>query len=63
MFIDGGKKWVFSLYDYLNTNDEFDDENDIYWHVASNTKKQDIIKKFVDVLMTECDGGKSNECC
>lgn len=49
-FIDKGKKWIFSVYDYLNTNDEFDDENNIYWHIASNTKRGDVIKKFITML-------------
>lgn len=49
-FIDKGKKWIFSVYDYLNTNDEFDDEDEIYWHIASNTKRDDVIKKFITML-------------
>lgn len=53
-FIDKGKKWVFSLYDYLNTADEFDQEEDIYWHIASNTKKQEIISNFMETLKSCC---------
>jgi hypothetical protein len=55
-FIEKGKKWVFSVYDYLNTDDLFDDLDDIRWHVASNTKKGDIIKKFIEML-------KEKSCC
>lgn len=57
-FIEKGKRWIFSLYDYLNTDDLFDDIDDIYWHVASNTKRGDIIKKFIKTLMS-----KEKECC
>lgn len=57
-FIYKGKKWIFSVYDYLNTDDIFDDEDDIYWHVASNTKRGDIIKKFITTLTL-----KERDCC
>ena len=49
-FIDNGKKWIFSVYDYLNTDDVFDNEDDIYWHIASNTKRGDTIKRFITML-------------
>lgn len=49
-FIEKGKKWIFSVYDYLNTDDLFDDVDDICWHVASNTKRGDIIKRFIETL-------------
>ncbi len=49
-FIDKGKRWVFSVYDYLNTKDEFDNEDDIYWHIASDTKRGDVIKNFIKML-------------
>ena len=49
-FIDSGKRWIFSMYDYLNTDDVFDNEDDIYWHIASNTKRGDIIKRFIKML-------------
>lgn len=55
-FIEKGKRWIFSIYDYLNTDDLFDDIDDIYWHVASNTKRGDIIKKFITTL-------KEKSCC
>lgn len=55
-FIEKGKRWIFSVYDYLNTDNLFDDEDDIYWHVASNTKRGDIIKKFITTL-------KEKSCC
>lgn len=54
-FINKGKKWIFSLYDYLNTADEFDDEIDIYWHVASNVKNGEIIKCFIEKLNETMD--------
>ncbi len=55
-FIDKGKRWIFSVYDYLNTDDLFDNEDDIYWHIASNTKRGDIIKNFIKML-------REKECC
>lgn len=55
-FIDKGKRWIFSVYDYLNTEDKFDNEDDIYWHIASNTKRGDIIKNFITML-------REKDCC
>ena len=62
-FIMGGKKYIFSLYDYLNTDDKFDDECDIYWHVASNTKKSEIIKKFKSMLNEKIEISRDSDCC
>lgn len=62
-FITGGKMYIFSLYDYLNDNDEFDEESEIYWHVASNTNNLDIINKFTKVLMEKGQGSADDECC
>lgn len=64
-FITGGKMYIFSLYDYLNDNDEFDRESEIYWHVASNTNNRDIINKFTKMLMENGSGQATadDECC
>lgn len=55
-FINKGKRYIFSLYDYLNTNNEFDEESEIYWHVSSNTKKKDIVLKFIKNLNDMING-------
>lgn len=55
-----GKKYKFSLYDYLNDNNEFYDIHDIFWHIASNTCKRDIIHLFKDSLITRLS---ETDCC
>ena len=61
----GGKIYIFSLYDYLNEDNEFYKFSDIYWHIASNTDKKDIIKEFMDSLSIEMetDHDNTNDCC
>lgn len=59
-FKTGGKKYKFSLYDYLNDNNEFYDTHDIYWHIASNTCKRDIIHLFKDSLIAKLS---ETDCC
>lgn len=55
-----GKKYKFSLYDYLNDNNEFYDTDDIFWHIASNTCKSDIVHLFKDSLITRLS---ETDCC
>jgi hypothetical protein len=44
------KKYIFSLYDYYDDNDNFYEFKNIYWHVASNTNKKEIYKEFINQL-------------
>jgi hypothetical protein len=59
-FTNSGKKYKFSLYDYLNDNNEFYDTDDIYWHIASNTSKSDIVNLFKHNLITRLS---ETDCC
>ena len=64
-FTMDGKVYKFSLYDYLNDDGEFYREQDIYWHVASNTDKKNIVCAFIKKLnqalcQTEND---HDDCC
>lgn len=54
------KKYIFSLYDYLDDNDMFYSFNDIYWHVASNTDNLDVYKEFINQLNTKINFAKNN---
>ena len=54
------KNTSFSLYDYLNDNNEFYDTDDIYWHIASNTSKSDIVNLFKHNLITRLS---ETDCC
>ena len=45
------KQHIFSLYDYKNTNEEFDSEENISWHLAGNTKCKKIRKRIVNILL------------
>jgi hypothetical protein len=59
-FITDGKKYKFSLYDYINDNNSFYDTDDIYWHIASDTCKNDIVNLFKDNLITRLS---ETDCC
>jgi len=56
------------LYDYRNDDGEFYEDDDIYWHVASNTDKKDVNTSFVKYLYeylndTINDTINDTECC
>ena len=55
-----GKKYKFSLYDYLDDNNEFYDTDDIFWHIASDTCKSDIVHSFKDNLIAKLS---ETDCC
>jgi hypothetical protein len=64
MFTKGGKRYTFSLYDYVDESGNFYKPQDIYWHVSSNTNKQEIIDAFL--MSFEMDLQESQEmqdCC
>lgn len=46
-----GKTYSYSLYDYLNTQSQFYVEEDIYWHVSSNTTDIKINNLFKKMLI------------
>jgi hypothetical protein len=52
-FITCGKRYKFVLYDYLNSENKFNEIDDIYWHISSNTKKMEVIEKFKLILTEE----------
>jgi hypothetical protein len=57
LFTKGGKKYTFGLYDYKNDDNDFYCDDDIYWHISSNTDKKVIIDAFVKTLeqtLIEC---------
>lgn len=54
-FITGGKRYKFVLYDYLNSQDNFNEIDDIYWHISSDTKKTEVIDEFKLYLMDKKD--------
>ena len=49
-FAKDGNVYTFSLYDYRDDMGEFYDEQDIFWHVASNIDKVDVVNSFVKML-------------
>jgi len=49
-FAKDSRVYKFSLYDYRNENGEFYEDDDIYWHVASNTDKKDVNTSFIKYL-------------
>ena len=49
-FAKDSRVYKFSLYDYKNDDGEFYEDDDIYWHVASNTDKKDVNTSFVKYL-------------
>jgi len=49
-FAKDSRVYKFSLYDYKNDDGEFYKDDDIYWHIASNTDKRDVTKSFVKYL-------------
>lgn len=63
-FTMDGKVYKFSLYDYLNEDGEFYDVEDIYWHVAANTEKKEVIQAFIKNLeITLQTSSKSHDDC
>jgi hypothetical protein len=59
-FTTSGKKYKFSLYDYLNDDNEFYDTDNIYWHIASNTDKSDVVNLFKGNLIARLS---ETDCC
>lgn len=57
--------YIFSLYDYRNTKDTFHDLENVYWHVASDTKRKDVHTAFnkhlLHSLQLACNS--SEDCC
>ena len=49
-FAKDNRVYKFSLYDYRNDFGEFYQEDDIYWHVASDTDKKDVTSSFIEYL-------------
>lgn len=67
-FAKDSRVYKFSLYDYRNENGEFYEDDDIYWHVASNTDKKDVNTSFVKYLCENThdnthDNTNDAECC
>lgn len=54
-FITDHKRHIFSLYDYLNTRNTFNDLENVYWHIASETTNPKTIRCFVDYLHSQID--------
>jgi hypothetical protein len=52
------KKYIFSLYDYLDDNDNFYEFKNIYWHIASNTDKLNVHKAFINQLNLQINNSK-----
>jgi hypothetical protein len=40
------KQYYFSLYDWLNEDNEHYELSEIYWHLAANTKSKPVLKAF-----------------
>jgi hypothetical protein len=59
-FAKDNRVYKFSLYDYKNDDGEFYEEDDIYWHVASDTDKKDVNKSFIQYL---CQKIQDVDCC
>lgn len=55
------KKYIFSLYDYYDDDDNFYEFKNIYWHVASNTNKKEIYKQFINQLNLKLN--IKDDCC
>lgn len=64
-FAKDNRVYKFSLYDYKNDDGEFYKDQDIYWHVASNTDKHDVNTSFVRYLVETTLSQHNNleECC
>lgn len=52
-FAKDSRVYKFSLYDYKNDNGEFYQDDDIYWHIASNTDKKDVNTSFVKYILND----------
>jgi hypothetical protein len=46
--------YIYSIYDYLDENDEWYPIDDIYWHVATNCKDSRIIDLFIKEINNRC---------
>lgn len=67
-FAKDSRVYKFSLYDYRNDNGEFYKDDDIYWHVASNSDKTDVNTSFVKylyeyILDDTINNTHDTECC
>lgn len=65
-FAKDNRVYKFSVYDYRNDDGEFYNDQDIYWHVASNTDKQDVNTSFLKYLVETTSNhthNNSQECC
>jgi hypothetical protein len=67
-FAKDSRVYKFSLYDYKNDDGEFYEDDDIYWHVASNTDKKDVNTSFVKylyeyILNDTINNTHDTECC
>jgi hypothetical protein len=67
IFTKGGKRYIFSLYDYVDEFDNFYKPEDIYWHVSSNTEKQEVVDAFFKSLEMKLketqETEETQECC
>lgn len=62
-FTTDGKKYKFSLYDYVDDGGEFYPVDDIYWHIASNTDKKKVIACFKKYIIAKVAKSKEPDCC
>lgn len=69
-FAKDKRVYKFSIYNYKNNQGEFYRDDDIYWHVASNTDKVDVNSSFIKYLIENTIGNgqhlvheNSHECC